>query len=691
MINGYTPMDTTNDSNNSSTNSSSLSSSNYSVRSNKPKKASKKHDRSLRALKQVGEPMHAGIGYKINHIGNVDSITGTFECDFKVFVHWEDPEYIGTPEGTQLTKPSALDPVVDIINERSLTVLHAVGVVKNKETGEIKTSHYYRGKLQMMSMDLFMFPFDCQNLQICLRAHKRDISLVKLVPSKEKSMLTQPRHEWNVVGHCTKRYTTDPMDSSTKKVYSCLHIVVLTQREHGWYVNNILFPTTCLTLLSFIVFFFDTKDISGRMETAVSLVLAGIASKFTVGDKLPKVPYQTFIDRYQDSCFYHQMGITFTIPIVYLSHQIWAARFDFDVDDDDLYWKQGAGRGDNDWNREQLAKWVNIGLFVFMLSVFAWRNFAFINEIQRHWHEVSVWKSLGGMDSVENYPNPNTTYEVLKKLCLNERNEGGNRTKKDSGWPNYGGSGSNHDVRGGVVGGGEAMWTEQFVSELKQLNESELKSQSFRKKKSLSRGKGSLGRSFGKLSARNLLANRTKSVVNVNRFWRRGSRASTDSSIEEKVGESDPNNKSTGPSPSRHKGKHNAHAAHTLGFGVGGMALESAGNPSKIEEQREALPAAPTAPRPKASGSFVFPQSPGTTPKTSTGWGGGSGMENLEEDDTSVSAGPPNAVIGIGAEGSVGHERGGRELDGPTERNDEPDRTLSDVSEHPSEKGGDER
>ena len=30
--------------------------------------------------------MHAGIGYKINHIGNVDSITGTFECDFKVWL-----------------------------------------------------------------------------------------------------------------------------------------------------------------------------------------------------------------------------------------------------------------------------------------------------------------------------------------------------------------------------------------------------------------------------------------------------------------------------------------------------------------------------------------------------------------------------------------------------------------------------
>ena len=41
-------------------------------------------------------------------------------------MHWDDPEYVGTPEGTQLTRPSALDPVVDIINERNLTVLHAV-------------------------------------------------------------------------------------------------------------------------------------------------------------------------------------------------------------------------------------------------------------------------------------------------------------------------------------------------------------------------------------------------------------------------------------------------------------------------------------------------------------------------------------------------------------------------------------
>ena len=131
--------------------------------------------------------------------------------------------------------------------------------------------------------------------------------------------------------------------------------------------------------------------------------LAGIASKFTVGDKLPKVPYQTFIDRYQDSCFYHQFGITFTIPIVYLSHQIWDERFDFDVDDEGDLWE----------NREKWARWVNIGLFVFMLGVFTWRNLAFMAEIQRHWHEVSVWKTLGGMDSLERYPNPNTAVRLF--------------------------------------------------------------------------------------------------------------------------------------------------------------------------------------------------------------------------------------------------------------------------------------
>lgn len=76
-----------------------------------------------------------------------------------------------------------------------------------------------------------------------------------------------------------------------------------------------MIPSLGLLLMSLLIFFFPVDDIGARMEVLVALLLALIATKLTVTDKLPKVPYRTFIDQYMDLCFYHaiSMGIEFTI------------------------------------------------------------------------------------------------------------------------------------------------------------------------------------------------------------------------------------------------------------------------------------------------------------------------------------------------------------------------------------------
>ena len=100
-------------------------------------------------------------------------------------------------------------------------------------------------------------------------------------------------------------------------MYSCLHIIVLVERESAWYTRNIMMPEAALVLLTFVCFLMDVDDIGSRMETAVALLLANIATKFVVSDYMPKVPYRTIVDLYMDACFFNQFFVGVGNGIVY--------------------------------------------------------------------------------------------------------------------------------------------------------------------------------------------------------------------------------------------------------------------------------------------------------------------------------------------------------------------------------------
>ena len=93
---------------------------------------------------------------------------------------------------------------------------HEQFVVKNPKTGEVKFSQYYRGTLSMVNMSLTHFPFDVQNLRICVRPHKMTIDEVELEPADDHAIEHHSRHEWKVVGHCTHIYATNPARSTKR-------------------------------------------------------------------------------------------------------------------------------------------------------------------------------------------------------------------------------------------------------------------------------------------------------------------------------------------------------------------------------------------------------------------------------------------------------------------------------------------
>ena len=114
-------------------------------------------------------------------------------------------------------------------------------------------------------------------------------------------------------------YATNPEHSTTAKVYSSLHVVVLVERESDWHVRMIMVPILLIAVCSLSVYAFAIEELSGRMETAIALLLTNVATKFTISDFMPKVPYQTLCDVYIDTLFYCQFAMVISNPLLYLA------------------------------------------------------------------------------------------------------------------------------------------------------------------------------------------------------------------------------------------------------------------------------------------------------------------------------------------------------------------------------------
>lgn len=285
------------------------------------------------------------VGYKINSVRDVDPKNATFKADFKIFycthsfparrrapaalvsrsaraprppADWNDPHFVGhIDEAVDITEPGAFNPDLQISNEEELTLNYRECRVKDPTVGRIKLSEYYRGTLSIVDMSLRHFPFDMQSLRVCVKPHKLTADEVELAPAGVHAIEHHTRLEWKVVGHCTHVYATNPARSTKHKVYSSLHIIVLVEREYAWYVWNIMVPNLLLVLLNMSVFFMRTDGIPERMETSVALVLASITLKFTVNEYTPKLPYPTLCDYFTWTCFYVQIVMGLSNPLIF--------------------------------------------------------------------------------------------------------------------------------------------------------------------------------------------------------------------------------------------------------------------------------------------------------------------------------------------------------------------------------------
>lgn len=76
-----------------------------------------------------------------------------------------------------------------------------------------------------------------------------------------------------------KAFETNPLASSTGKIYSTLSVTVLIRRRPEWFIQNIFIPTLGFLIISALTFTYGDDNRSERNDVSMNTMLASIAYK----------------------------------------------------------------------------------------------------------------------------------------------------------------------------------------------------------------------------------------------------------------------------------------------------------------------------------------------------------------------------------------------------------------------------
>eukprot|EP00931_Biecheleriopsis_adriatica_P049570 TRINITY_DN28684_c0_g1_i1.p1 TRINITY_DN28684_c0_g1~~TRINITY_DN28684_c0_g1_i1.p1 ORF type:complete len:2474 (-),score=444.16 TRINITY_DN28684_c0_g1_i1:69-7490(-) len=238
------------------------------------------------------------IATRIWLVRNVDLVTATFECKFRIFLEWFDENAIGLPKG----KKAKLEvPELSITNAAQFEILDRSKSpeVVCSETGHLAAQILYSTTLKI-DKQVHLFPFDCQWLAIT-------ISLKDDGTDKNRALLFQycevdkqlSLDEWFI-------YPKPAFCSISKKDAPSMQPTVmagiLIRRCARYYVANIMIILGLISSLAFSIYAIDVDFLWGRAEIFLCIFPLIVTFKVSAQGKLPRVSYSTKFDRFVTAC-----------------------------------------------------------------------------------------------------------------------------------------------------------------------------------------------------------------------------------------------------------------------------------------------------------------------------------------------------------------------------------------------------
>lgn len=276
-------------------------------------------------------PLEVRMGLTLSNITDVNEKDETIDIDGAIFLLWKDerlaydPGSVGYPENYQLGDYTLVPrklyqgdfavketffgwrPYLIIqngIGDRTITTM-GLGVWPD---GTVQYSETFHAKVET-PMDLRLFPFDSQELQVHVMALLYRSKQLILVTDDNLSVswdheigIAQWKNEGFSFAENTLELAPKNGETLTKsEVIASIHIKRMPQH----FLLSIILPLVILVCLSWIVFWMDEEATSDRINVSFIGILSVVAYYFVIQDSIPSISYITLID-----CF---MIVTFFI------------------------------------------------------------------------------------------------------------------------------------------------------------------------------------------------------------------------------------------------------------------------------------------------------------------------------------------------------------------------------------------
>ena len=139
------------------------------------------------------------------------------------------------------------------------------------------------------TFELHQFPYDAHAIEFRLQQNSSrtwdlfDLTLC-VVQFKKAALIMS---EWSL-----------QKPNVNKTNHKTSEIVLRVSRESGFYSQNVIGVKCCLSILGFTVFALSSDSLADRINTILTLILTAVAFKFAISDSMPKVGYNTLMDRF---------------------------------------------------------------------------------------------------------------------------------------------------------------------------------------------------------------------------------------------------------------------------------------------------------------------------------------------------------------------------------------------------------
>jgi hypothetical protein len=341
------------------------------------------------------------IGFKVINILRIDHVHLTFYATFQLYIEWNDPHLINATKPIQWEKE--FDPNIICVNLVDGAVYSNVKELIDPSTGMVKQTIGIKGNLTIHETSFGPFPFDYQDLRIQVKSKNYPGHSILLVSEGTSLIEHHPREEFILSGLRTEVYTSNPHASRCGNSYSTMHIVIMVERDPTWYQRNIIITLSLIWAAAMVTLFmpFSTYDALGyRMESAIALLLASVATKFTVTEHLPKVSVLTYCDAHMTICFCGILLNIFTSIILYVSEKYaHPDSFSESMTDSTRFEHRKNYYGGQPCAYGNMILAHSITLFTLMIFIFWHIRICFIRR--HHEKKRELWRSLALPESLE--------------------------------------------------------------------------------------------------------------------------------------------------------------------------------------------------------------------------------------------------------------------------------------------------